>query len=221
MVLTALLAIPLASAQTVKVPCTLAERLDLDTFALLGNYDGSEAGQDSAADDLAQCWAAGLTRDLRQMPKLAARISTLRTLYQQLNSAEGDMAYDMMGGGTMYTHAIPRSFPGIEETLRTLAALAGSTSGAQVGQRYALSVTASSRAFASRVAALKTWKPKDLPDFDRRDFLTSLADYQKAGMAIQKLLGSRGDAATAAGYLPLQSSMFVDEFLNDDSLGSR
>ena len=215
-----LLAAPLARAQTVKVSCTLAEKLDLDTFTLLGNDDSSEAGQDQAALDLAQCWAAGLTRDLSNMPKLSARINTLRTLYRRLNSDEGQLAYAMMGGGTMYTHAIPRSYPGVEETLRTLAALAGNTLGGQVGQRYTLSVTASSRAFAARVAALKTWKPKDLPDFDRTDYLGILADYQKTGAAIQGLLGGRGDAATAAGYLPLGTSIFLDEILSDDSLGS-
>jgi hypothetical protein len=215
-----LLAAPLTHAQTVKVDCALAERLDLDTFTLLGNYDSSEAGQDDAAYDLAQCSSAGLTRDLRNMPQLSARIAALRTLYRRLNSDEGELAYAMMGGGTLYTHAIPRSYPNVEGTLRTLAALAGNSLGGQVGQRYTLSVAASRRAFSERLAALRTWKPKDAPAFDRTEYLKTLADYQKTGAAIQRLLGGRGDAATAAGHLPLSTTIFVDEILSDDSLGS-
>ena len=210
-----------AQAQSVRVACTLAEKLDTDTFSLLGNYDPSEVGQDSAASDLAQCWAAGLTRDLAAMPRLSARMVALRRLYRQLRSDEGELAYAMMGGGTLYIHAVPRSFPGTEQTLRTLAALASSPLGGQVGQRYARSVRLSQQAFAARVAALKSWKPSEVPDFDRQGFLRVLADYQKTGNAVMSALGSRGDAATAAGYLPLSQPLFLDEILADDSLGSR
>ena len=57
----ALLGLQPSLAQTLSVPCTLAEKIDLTSFTLLGNYDPSEAGQDHAASDYAGCQSKALT----------------------------------------------------------------------------------------------------------------------------------------------------------------
>ncbi len=211
-----LLACPASLAQSLQVPCTLAEKIDLTSFALLGNYDPSEAGQDRAAADYAECQATALTRELGKMPQLSARMTTLRTLYRQLNAYDGRLAFIMEGGGTMYNHGIPRSYPGTETTLKTLAALAGGRYGAQTGARYAASIRGSKEALTTRLSLLKGWKPSSDYSFDQSQYSAGLASYEKTANAIMKVLGSRGDAATAAGYLPLGDSLFLDDILNNN-----
>lgn len=211
----AVLFAPPSAAQATEVPCALAEHIDLETYALLRGGGGSEVDQDEAAFQYAECLAAGLKRDLGAMPQLSTRLAALRKLYRQLNAADSELASAMMGGGTMYTHAIPRSYPTIETTLRTLSALAGSRYGAQTGGRYTASIQESRRAFAARVIRLNTWKPDGSFPFDAANYRATLATYQATGMAIMRLLGSRNDAATAAGYGPLTSSLFLDDILDD------
>lgn len=214
--LAALLLAPAALAQTVQVPCVLAEKIDLPSFTLFGRYDDSELGSDMAASDYAECQARALTRDLSGMPQLSARLNTLRKLYRQLNGAEGALAFQMEGGGTMYTHGIPRSFPEVETTLRTLAALAGSKYGAATGPQFTASLQASRQALAERVSLLRGYQPGKGDTFDPARYKEALGSYEAAATAIQKLLGSQSNAATAAGYLPLGSSLFLDNLLNNN-----
>jgi len=205
-----------ALAQTVQVPCLLAEKIDLSAFTLFGGYDDSEAGSDEAASDYAGCQARALTRDLSRMPQLSARLQTLRKLYRQLNAAEGALAFQLEGGGTMYSHGIPRSFPAVETTLRTLAALAGSTYGAATGPQFTDSVRASKQALAARLSLLRGYQPGKGDTFDPARYKEALTTYQDTANAIQKLLGAQNTAATAAGYLPLGSSLFLDDLLNNN-----
>ena len=199
-----------------QVPCALAAKIDQGTFTLMGAYDDSEVGQDSAAYDYAQCRAQALTRDLGKMPGLSARMVTLRRLYRQLNAADGHLASVMEGGGTMYSHAVPRSFPEVEITLQTLSALAGSKYGAAVGPQYTASIQASRQALAARLSLLRGWQPSSDFPFDPAAYRAALKTYEPTANAIVKLLGRRNDAATAAGYLPLGGSLFLDDLLNNN-----
>lgn len=217
----ALLGLQPSLAQTLSVPCTLAEKIDLTSFTLLGNYDPSEAGQDRAASDYAGCQSKALTRSLSQMVELSSRMGALRTLYRQLNAADGLLASIMdggttEGGGTVYGHGVPRSYPEIETTLRTLAALAGSRYGGQTGAQYAASIRGSKEALTTRLSLLRGWKPSGEYPFSEEQYRAALQRYQDAANTIMKVLGSRGDAATAAGYLPLSGSLFLDDLLNNN-----
>lgn len=202
-------------AQTTPVPCSVAEHLDLDSYTLMAGYRSSELDNDEAAATYAGCLAAGLTRDLKAQPKLSARIAQLRTQYRQLRSLEGQLAYMMMGGGTMYTHAVPRSEPETEARLRALATLASSPLGGQTGARYSQELRLAREVFAERVAKLRAWKPDGSSSFDRATFTRLIQQYQQAGSTLMATLGQRGDAATAVGYQPLEWSLFVDEFLTE------
>ena len=204
-----------------KVQCLLAERVDLETFALLANFNPSEAGQDQAASSYAECQAAGLNHTLAGTPQLAARIVMLRRLYRELAALDGKLAHSMDVGEdassyTLALHASNHSVVGVEPTLRTLAALA-SASAAQTGARSGESVAASKKAFLERVAALKLWKPRPelaaSSTFDASYVQRQIADYERVGRALMTALGNRADAATAAGYRPLASSELMDEVL--------
>lgn len=203
-------------AQTVQVPCTFAEKIDQASFTLLGNYDESEVGQDTAAYDYSQCLAAGLTRDLGKMPQLSARLVTLRKLYRQLSGADGELASVMEGGGTMYAHGVPRSYPEVEATLRTLAALAGSRYGAATGPQFTASLRSSRQALSARLSLLDGWKPSGDYPFDPAVYKAALRTYRDTAAAIMNLLGDSNNAATAAGYLPLGGSLFLDDILNSN-----
>ncbi|WP_407568898.1 hypothetical protein [Deinococcus altitudinis] len=214
--LAVLVVFSLGQAQTAQVPCTLAEKLSLYSFSLQGNYDDSEAGQDAAAYDYSQCLAAGLTRDLSRMPQLSARLVMLRRLYRQLNAADGQLASVMEGGGTMYAHGIPRIYPEVETTLRTLSALEGSKYGAALGPQFTASLRSSRQALSARLSLLDGWKPSGDFPFDPAVYRSALKTYKDTAAAIMKLLGDTNNAATAAGYLPLGGSVFLDDILNSN-----
>ena len=214
--LAVLVAFSPVQAQTVQVPCTLAEKINLYSFSLQGNYDDSEAGQDAAAYDYSQCLAAGLTRDLSKMPQLSARMATLRKLYRQLNAADGQLASVMEGGGTMYAHGVPRSYPEVEATVQTLAALAGSRYGAALGPQFTASLRSSRQALSARLSLLDGWKPSGDYPFNPAVYKSALRTYRDTTAAITKLLGDSNNAATAAGYLPLGGSLFLDAILNNN-----
>ena len=202
-------------AQKGQVPCTLAEQVDQTTFGLLGNYGESEVSQDYIASNYADCLVKALTRDLSGSPQLLARLVTLRKLYHQLTDAESTLALAMEGGGTMYSHGIPRSFPATETTLRTLAVLAGGKYGALVGPQFTVSIKYSREALATRLSQLESWKPNGGFSFDSASYRSALRNYGDTAKAIMKLLGTRNDAATAVGYLPLGTSLFVDGILHN------
>ncbi len=205
-------------AQAAKIPCTVAVTLDPRTYDLLAlGTQVNEAAADQSSLDYAGCQAARLGTQLARSPQLRERLGQLRTLYRQLRAEEGGLAYVMAGGGTLHSHAVLRSYPALEQTLASLGALASSRLGAQTGPQYTDSLAFSRTAFNDRLTALKAWKPKDPAStsfYDARTFQADVTAYAQTGAAIMRLLGSTGNAATAAGYLPLQSALFVDEYLN-------
>ena len=216
----ALLTSTFALAQTTPLPCTLAVKLDFESYdALSLEVSGhSEASADMSSVTYADCRAAALGDELKNFPQLRARLEKLRGLYRQLRALEGELAYAMAEGGTVHTHAVPRSYPGLEATLGSLAALARSSlGGGQMDKRYGASLTESRTAFEQRVKALKAWTPKQASSsfYEPKAFQQNVSEYAQTGAQIMTILGSRADVVTATGYLPLQSALFVDEYLRE------
>ncbi|AZI42647.1 hypothetical protein EHF33_07700 [Deinococcus psychrotolerans] len=208
----------LSSAQAATLPCPLAAKLDINTYLTLSLEQWSEADQDQGSAAYAECQAGQLTDTLGNSPQLRERIVKLRTLYRTLRELEGSLAYAMAGGGTMHSHAVPRSYPEIEGTLSSVAALVLSPVGGQTAGRFTLSLNASKKAFEDRIKALKVWKPKAAAStsaYDAKTFGADVTRYAQAGAELMKLLGNKNDAATAAAYLPLQSPIFLGEYLRE------
>ncbi len=208
----------LSPAHAAPLPCSLAVKLNIGTYLELSLDQWNEAAQDQASADYAGCRAAALSASLSKSPQLRARIAALRGLYRQLRGLEGNLAAQMAGGGTMHSHAVPRSYPELEATLSGLAALASSPLGAQTGAHFGRSLQTSRQAVDTRIKALKAWTPKDAPGssfYDPTTFQADVTHYAQIAGQIRHLLGNRPDAATAAGYLPFQTALFVDEYLGE------
>jgi hypothetical protein len=210
-------------AQATALPCSLATQLDVETYKELSFQTPSELGLEPRLDELsptyARCQASVLTTSLARNPNLNTRIATLRQLYQTLREQEGRLAYAHAGGGTLYWHAIPRSYPDIEITLRGLAALASSPVGRQRGAGYAQMIGEAKQNFETRLAAMRAWqtgKPQASEigtEFDRSKYAKAVTDYQQTGQRLMNLLGCRNDATAAAGYLPLQNPLSPEEWV--------
>ncbi|GGR86220.1 hypothetical protein [Deinococcus sedimenti] len=199
-----------ASAQT-PANCALANAVDSSSYATLAMDGWSEAAEDNAAFDWSECRAAALRRSLSGNPKLSARIDGLRRQARQLRALEGQFAGIRAGGGTLYGHAVPRSFPMIEEQLAGLAALARTTLGAQTGQRYATVIAQARRDHAAYVATLRAYKPgpdETYSTYNAAEWKALVSQYEALGRAVMTTLGTRTDAATALGYSMLTSTLF-------------
>ncbi len=208
---TALLTLPTSAAAQAPANCALANAVDSGSYATLTIDIWSEADEDNAAGTWADCRAAALRRSLGGNPKLSARIDGIRKQMQQLRALEGQFASIRAGGGTMYSHAIPRSFPYLEEQLAGLAALARTPLGAQTGQHYAALVAQARKDHAAYVAALRAYRPK--PDetystYTAAEWKQLVDRYETLGRAVMQTLGARGDAATALGYTLLNTTLF-------------
>lgn len=214
---TALLGLPTSAAAQTPANCALANAVDSGSYATLAMDGWSEADEDNVAFEWAECRAAALRRSLTGNPKLSARIDGLRRQVRQLRALEGEFAGIRAGGGTLYGHAVPRSFPMIEEQLAGLATLARTPLGAQTGQRYAALIAQARKEHAAYVATLRAYKPG--PDetyslYNAADWKTLVTQYETLGRAVMGTLGTRGDAATALGYATLTTTLFPadDEF---------
>ena len=211
LVLTALLAtLPLASAQT-PANCALANAVDSGSYATLTVTVWSEADEDNAAANWADCRATALRRSLTGHPQLSARIDGLRRQVQQMRALEGQFAGIRAGGGTLYSHAIPRAFPYLEEQLASLAALARTSLGAQTGQAYVTLIAQARKEHAAYVATLRAYRPApDEPSslYNAAEWQTVVDRYEALGRAVLGPLGRRGDAATVLGYALLNTTLF-------------
>ncbi len=214
---TALLTLPTSAAAQAPANCALANAVDSGSYATLTIDIWSEADEDNAAGTWADCRAAALRRSLSGNPKLSARIDGLRRQVRQLRALEGEFAGIRAGGGTLYGHAVPRSFPMIEEQLAGLATLARTSVGAQTGQRYAALIAQARKEHAAYVATLRAYRPG--PDetyslYNAAEWKTLVTQYETLGRAVMGTLGTRGDAATALGYTLLNTTLFPadDEF---------
>ncbi|GAA0511640.1 hypothetical protein [Deinococcus depolymerans] len=199
-----------AHAQT-PANCALANAVDSGTYATLTISAWSEVDQDNASYNWAECRAAALRRTLTGNPKLSARIDTLRRQYREMRAIESELAGVRAGGGTLYAHAVPRSFAFLEEQLASLAGLARTALGGQTGSLYARQVTQARADHAAYVAALRRYRPgadEEYVRFDPVSWNASVNRYEALGKAIMGTLGSRNDAATAAGYAILTSPVF-------------
>lgn len=191
--------------------CALANAVDFDAYTTLAMTQWSEADQDGVSFDWAECRAAKLDKELAANPQLRARLNTLRKQYRELRAIEGQLAYIRNGGGTMYSHGIPRMFPGLEEQLASLSALARSPLGARTGQHYAQVIAQARKDVTDFVKTSRAYKPKPDENFgtyDPQEWKKLVDRYEQVGKAIMLTLGSRNDAATALGYSMLNTFTF-------------
>ncbi|MFT2722342.1 hypothetical protein ACMT4L_20330 [Deinococcus sp. A31D244] len=191
--------------------CALANAVDSGTYSNLTIGAWSEVDQDNASYNWAECRAAALRRTLTGNPKLSARIDTLRRQYREMRAIESELAGTRAGGGTLYAHAVPRSFAFLEEQIGSLAALARSPLGGQTGALYARQITQARADHAAYIAALRRYRPgpdEDYVQFDPTEWKARVDRYEALGKAIMLTLGSRSDAATATGYAVLTSAVF-------------
>ncbi|MFB9992183.1 hypothetical protein ACFFLM_09445 [Deinococcus oregonensis] len=200
--------------------CTLANAVDSATYDLLTITTWSEADQDNSSANWAECRAAKLDKDLATQPQLRARLQTLRKQYRELRAIEGQLAGIRAGGGTMYFHAVPRMYPGLEEKLGSLGALARSSLGAPTGQQYARVIAEAKAESANYLKLQRAYKPgpdEDYVMFNPAQWAAILNRYETLSKAIMLTLGNRNDAATALGYSILTQFTFSadpDEMMN-------
>lgn len=208
--LAALLLVGAARAQT-PANCPLANAVDAASYGNLTITQWSEVDQDNASYNWAECRAARLNASLAGMPQLQARIALWRRQIREMRSLEGQLAGIRAGGGTLYSHAIPRSFPPLEDGLASLAALAGSRLGAQTGGQYARIIQEARRNNAEYVRTLRAYKPgadETYGLYDPKEWARLVNRYETLSGAVMLTLGTRGDAATALGYSLLVDQLF-------------
>lgn len=203
-------ALNFASAQ-VPANCALANAVDWGSYGTLTMDFASEVDQDNAAYNWADCRAKSLDATLAKSPQLRARIASLRKQFREMREIESTLAGTRAGGGTMYGHAVPRSFAPLEEQLASLTNLARSKTGAVTGQLYAKVIRDAKDQHAAYVKTLRAYKPK--PDeeyvhYDPKEWNAYVNRYEALGKSIMQTLGSRGDAATALGYSILNTWVF-------------
>lgn len=201
-----------AAAQAQAAPnCALANAVDDGAYATLTIGQWSEADQDNASVNWAECHAARLRKELVAFPKLSARIDGLRRQYREMRALEGQLAGIRAGGGTLYSHAVPRMYPGLEDQLHSLSALARSALGAQTGQLYGQKIAQATTEHIAYVTALRAYRPAPDEGFSTSnpvDWKALVDRYEALGRAVMETLGSRGDAATALGYSILNRTTF-------------
>lgn len=215
--LAALALAPSALAREPLVPCEIAVKLDYATFASIQIPDlggWSEASEDEASGRYADCRAAQLTASLAKSPKLRDRIAKLRALYRRLSSLDSGIGSMMAGGGTMYGHAIPRSYVTIEHHLASLAALAQTPYGGLAASGGAARLKDLDANFAARLKKLRAAKPTDtlkMVNASLAEWRGTIDDYEKTRKAIAAIAGRTPDIATLAVYEFLDQVMFLDE----------
>ncbi len=196
--------------------CTFANLVGLDAYSNLTLTQWSEVAQDSVSMVWVHCRASKLKKELVNNPKLISRLDTLRKGYQTMRAIEGDLAGIRAGGGTMYSHAIPRMYPLIEEGIADLASLAKSPLGGQTGANYTQIINTAKADYNKYVKDLRAFKPKPEEDYglyNAKDWGKMVDNYELQGKVIMSILGTRNDAATALGYLMLNQNTFdaIDE----------
>lgn len=206
------LLLTLSAAQAQDAPnCALANAVDPETYDLINMTQWSEADQDASSAAWADCRAAKLRKDLAGNPQLKARMDTLRDNYRQLRALEGEFAYIRNGGGTMYSHAIPRMYPYLETQLGSLAALARTPQGGQTAPRFTDIIEQGKTQHADYIKALRAYKPDSgaaYSNYKPQDWTKAVSKYEATGKKIMQILGNRGDAATALGYSILNAVTF-------------
>ena len=197
------------SAAAQAANCSLASVVDMDSYAVLTMQGSSEADQDNAAYDWSQCRADALRQTLKGQPQLQARIDTLRKQYREMRSIESELASMRAGGGTLYGHAIPRSFAPLEVRISSLASLARTSAGGARSVRYEAAIRDEKDLHAGYIKALRAYKPTEkYSSYDPKTWTARVNRYEALGKSIMQTLGSRNDVATALGYSILNDWVF-------------
>ena len=153
-----------ALAREPPVPCEVTTKLSYRVYVpvAVANLGGwSEAAKDNAAGHYAACHERSLSASLTESPNTKVRIARLRTLLRQLCSQESGIAAKLAGGGTMYGHAIPRSYMDIELFLNCLAVLAGNGYGSSAAVRGESQLNEIDAVLGERFRKLRAQPPTD------------------------------------------------------------
>lgn len=117
--------------------------------------------------------------------------------------------YMRSGGGTMYSHAIPRRFPMIEVQLSSLSQLALSRAGGKQDVYYQKIILNSQKSQEKYIQNLKSYRhEQDDGSYDPKEWNLSVKRYEKISQDVMNILGKCGDAATALGYSIMISWLF-------------
>lgn len=220
----AALSASLAAAQdsvTSGVPCSVAAKLDYSTYSTLltaraGGWGvgWSEAAEDEASATWANCRAGALDARLGNAPNLRARVQKMRTLLRTLRAHDGTLGAYHEGGGSLYGHAVPRSYVDVEGLLESVVFLASGQLGGELVPNGAAILAKYDLVLAAR---LKTWRAYR-PDPDLAEFAAKPSDvreeadgYEKTTRALVALLGTRPDNATLLVRDFANDMMFFDE----------
>ncbi|GGL76659.1 hypothetical protein GCM10010840_13420 [Deinococcus aerolatus] len=209
--LPALLTLSAAAHAQAAPNCALATAVDDAAYATLTIGQWSEADQDNAAYNWAECRAARLRKELGAFPRLGVRLDGLRQQYREMRALEGQLAGIRAGGGTLYSHAVPRMYPGLEYQLHSLSALARSALGAQTGQLYGQKIAQATAGHIAYIATLRAYSPapdEQFSTYNPQAWKVAVDRYEALGRAVMTTLGSRSDAATALGYSILNNTTF-------------
>ncbi|WP_146237174.1 hypothetical protein [Deinococcus yavapaiensis] len=206
---------------TAGVSCSVASSLDYDTYSLLliaraGGWGvgWSEAAEDDASATWADCRASALDARLKNSPNLRARLHKIRDALRTLRSYDGELGAYYEGGGSLYGHAVPRSYVDIEELLGSAAYLASNKLGGELVANGAAVTARYERNLAARLKAWRTYKPDpDLGEFAAKpsSVREAAGGYEKTTRALVTLLGNRPDNVTLLIRDFANTMMFFDE----------
>ncbi|WP_415786806.1 hypothetical protein [Deinococcus saxicola] len=153
-----------------------------------------------------------MKKELAAFPRLSAHIDGLRQRYRDVRALEGQLAGIRAGGGTLYSHAVPRMYPYLEDQLQSLSALARSSLGAQTGQLHGQKVAQAAAEHIAYIITLRAYKPGPDQDYglhNPQEWKAAVDRYEALGRAIMQTLESRNDAATALVYSILNNTTFA------------
>lgn len=204
-----------ASAAPSQQTCAFATTVDADSFSTLQRRGSSEVDYDSAAYEWAWCRQEELARNLKNQPDLLKRISNLRRILRAMRGIEAQLAMIRAGGGTLYSHAVPRSYPAIEAQLASYAALSLSSSDLFKQQtRYQALMAASQRDLAAYIKDQKLFRPAPSEAnalFQQSTWTQQIVRYEAYVNEATRLLGKAATPAAALGYSMISSRLFMLE----------
>jgi hypothetical protein len=207
--------VTLAQGWTYQPDCLATLKMTPEDFTSLfteRNNDTSEYAYDSAGTIWADCKHKANLVLLGNFPRTAERVSKLRTLENQLFSAETYLAYHQAGGGTMYPHGRARFQPEIElhieRVIKLTTTRAGAATSSEIKSRY-------QRAINTVKANLKRIKNPTRQDLEytlRKDWDATARLYEAAWNAIV-LIANAPDAASLEIVEFVARGLWMDQIL--------
>ena len=179
-------------AQTNQLNCNAATKLSIQAYSAFRQaqtgYE-SMVSDDGWAIEWSDCRALQTTQHLRRQTQLLALINKLREQYRIFIGSWGDLQGVLAGGGTASGHAVPRTYPRIEEMLQDLAQMGTSQISKKItsSSKIAYSEALNSDQF-TQLRSYKLLNGKKISSDPY--YLSVLSNYQKAWYDILNTLGS-------------------------------